>query len=129
MKAAWSPSSPLARRIRRRSCITPPAAACRPPTEPSRTLSPNHTMTEQQQDLFQKFAALASLLGLIAIFSFTSNAFFSVGNGMTVALQVTSIAYLGIAATCVIITGGIDLSVGAILALAGVVAAMLVKAG
>jgi ribose transport system permease protein len=86
-------------------------------------------MTEQQQDLFQKFAALASLLGLIAIFSFTSNAFFSVGNGMTVALQVTSIAYLGIAATCVIITGGIDLSVGAILALAGVVAAMLVKAG
>ncbi|WP_411880816.1 ABC transporter permease [Polaromonas sp. YR568] len=86
-------------------------------------------MTEQQKDLFQKFAALASLLGLIVIFSFTSNAFFSVGNGMTVALQVTSIAYLGIAATCVIITGGIDLSVGAILALAGVVAAMLVKAG
>ena len=48
-------------------------------------------MTEEQQDLFQKFAALASLLGLIAIFSFTSNAFFSVGNGMTVALQVTSL--------------------------------------
>ena len=86
-------------------------------------------MTEQQKDLLQKFAALASLLGLIVIFSFTSNAFFSVGNGLTVALQVTSIAYLGIAATCVIITGGIDLSVGAILALAGVVAAMLVKAG
>lgn len=86
-------------------------------------------MTEQQKDLLQKFAALASLLGLIVIFSFTSNAFFSVGNGMTVALQVTSIAYLGIAATCVIITGGIDLSVGAILALAGVIAAMATKAG
>jgi ribose transport system permease protein len=86
-------------------------------------------MTEKQKDLFQKFAALASLLGLVVIFSFTSNAFFTVGNGMTVALQVTSIAYLGIAATCVIITGGIDLSVGAILALAGVVAAMAVKAG
>jgi ribose transport system permease protein len=86
-------------------------------------------MTEQQKDLLQKFAALASLLGLVVIFSFTSNAFFTVGNGMTVALQVTSIAYLGIAATCVIITGGIDLSVGAILALAGVVAAMATKAG
>jgi ribose transport system permease protein len=48
---------------------------------------------------------------------------------MTVALQVTSIAYLGIGVTCVIITGGIDLSVGAILALAGVVAALAVKAG
>jgi len=47
-------------------------------------------MTERQQDLLQKFAALASLLGLIAIFSFTSNAFFTVGNGMTVALQVST---------------------------------------
>ncbi|MDR7149379.1 ribose transport system permease protein [Hydrogenophaga palleronii] len=86
-------------------------------------------MTERQKDLLQKFAALASLLGLIVIFSFTSSAFFTVGNGMTVALQVTSIAYLGIGVTCVIITGGIDLSVGAILALAGVVAALAVKAG
>lgn len=86
-------------------------------------------MNDKQKDLFQKFAALASLLGLTIVFSFVSDAFLSVGNGMTVALQVTSIAYLGIGATCVIITGGIDLSVGAILALAGVVAALAVKAG
>lgn len=86
-------------------------------------------MSETQKDLFQKFAALASLIGLIIIFSFFSESFLSVGNGMTVALQVTSIAYLGIAATLVIITGGIDLSVGAILALSGVVAALAVKAG
>jgi ribose transport system permease protein len=86
-------------------------------------------MTEAQKDLFQKFAALASLLALTVAFSLISNAFFSIGNGLTIALQVTSIAYLGIGATCVIITGGIDLSVGAILALAGVVAAMAVKAG
>jgi len=86
-------------------------------------------MTDKQKDLFQKFAALASLIALTAVFSFVSDSFFSVGNGMTVALQVTSIAYLGIGATCVIITGGIDLSVGAILALSGVVAALAVKAG
>ena len=86
-------------------------------------------MNDKQKDLFQKFAALASLAALTVVFSLVSDAFFSVGNGMTVALQVTSIAYLGIGATCVIITGGIDLSVGAILALAGVVAAMAVKAG
>ncbi|MEB0163032.1 ABC transporter permease, partial [Glaciimonas sp. CA11.2] len=53
----------------------------------------------------------------------------SMSNGMSVALQVTSIAYLGIGATCVIITGGIDLSVGSVLALSGVVAALAVKAG
>jgi ribose transport system permease protein len=86
-------------------------------------------MNDKQKDLFQKFAALASLLGLTIVFSFVSDSFFTVGNGMTVALQVTSIAYLGIGATCVIITGGIDLSVGAILALSGVVAALAVRAG
>jgi ribose transport system permease protein len=86
-------------------------------------------MNDQQKDLFQKFAALASLFGLTFVFALVSDAFLTVGNGMTVALQVTSIAYLGIGATCVIITGGIDLSVGAILALSGVVAALAVKAG
>lgn len=84
---------------------------------------------ERRRDLIQKFAALGSLVILVAVFSMTSDAFFSIGNGMTVALQVTSIAYLGIGATCVIITGGIDLSVGSVLALSGVVAALLVKAG
>jgi ribose transport system permease protein len=86
-------------------------------------------MNDKKKDLIQKFAALASLSLLIVIFSATSDAFLSVNNGMTVSLQVTSIAYLGIAATCVIITGGIDLSVGSVLALAGVVAALAVKAG
>jgi ribose transport system permease protein len=86
-------------------------------------------MNDQQRDLFQKFAALASLLVLTLAFSLASASFFSVGNAMTVALQVTSIAYLGIGATMVIIAGGIDLSVGAVLALAGVVSALAVKAG
>ncbi len=86
-------------------------------------------MNERRKDLVQKFAALAGLFVLVTVFSIASPAFFSIGNGMTVALQVTSIAYLGIGATCVIITGGIDLSVGSILALAGVVAALAVRAG
>ena len=86
-------------------------------------------MNERQKDLVQKFAALGGLFVLVTVFSLASPAFFSLGNGMTVALQVTSIAYLGIGATCVIITGGIDLSVGSILALSGVVAALAVRAG
>jgi ribose transport system permease protein len=86
-------------------------------------------MTEKQKDLIQKFAAFGGLVILVIVFSITSPAFFTVGNGLTVALQVTSIAILGIGATCVIITGGIDLSVGSILALSGVVAALMVKNG
>jgi ribose transport system permease protein len=86
-------------------------------------------MNDRQKDLLQKFAALAGLLLLVLVFSLTSEAFFTVGNGMTVALQVTSIALLGVGATCVIIAGGIDLSVGSVLALSGVLAAMATKAG
>ena len=83
--------------------------------------------SDRQKDLIQKFAALGSLFALAVVFSATSSAFLTVNNGMTIALQVTSIALLGIGATCVIITGGIDLSVGSVLALAGVCAALAVK--
>ncbi len=85
--------------------------------------------SDRRRDLIQKFAALTGLVALAAVFSIVSQSFFTVSNALTIALQVTSIGFLGIGATCVIITGGIDLSVGAILALAGVVAALAVKAG
>mgnify|MGYP002733117027 CR=1 FL=1 len=85
------------------------------------------SFSDRQKDIIQKFAALGSLVLLTIVFSATSSAFLSVNNAMTIALQVTSIALLGIGATCVIITGGIDLSVGSVLALAGVVAALAVK--
>jgi ribose transport system permease protein len=92
------------------------------------TLRPTPS-SDRRHDLIQKFAALAGLLLLAIVFSIVSQSFFTVANALSVALQVTSVAYLGIGATCVIITGGIDLSVGAILALAGVIAALAVKAG
>ncbi len=85
--------------------------------------------SERRKDLVQKFAALASLMVLIAIFGLTANSFFTINNAMTVALQTTSIAFLGIGVTLVILTGGIDLSVGSVLALSGTVAALLVKQG
>ena len=58
-----------------------------------------------------------------------SQSFFSVNNGLTILLQTSVIGLLGIGMTMVIITGGIDLSVGSVLALAGVGTAMAVKAG
>ncbi|ACR32174.1 ABC transporter permease [Burkholderia glumae] len=97
------------------------------------TSDPTHVARQaahqRRRDLIQKFAALGSLVALVIAFSAASPAFFSVDNLMTVCLQVTSIAYLGVAATCVIIAGGIDLSVGSVLALAGVSAALLTKSG
>lgn len=76
-----------------------------------------------------KLSALLTLLLLILAFSFTSPAFLSVNNGLTVLLQTSVIGLLAIGMTLVIITGGIDLSVGSVLALSGVVTGLAIKAG
>lgn len=76
-----------------------------------------------------KLSAVATLLILVFIFSLTSSAFLSVNNGLTVMLQTSVIGLLAIGMTMVIITGGIDLSVGSILALSGVITGLTIKAG
>ena len=55
---------------------------------------------------------LAGLLVLIAFFSFKAEHFFTVQNAIIIFDQVTVYGILAIAMTLVIITGGIDLSVG-----------------
>ncbi|TQS70225.1 ABC transporter permease [Rhodobacteraceae bacterium] len=76
-----------------------------------------------------RLSALLTLVILIIGFSLASQSFFSVNNTLTVLLQTSVIGLLGIGMTMVIITGGIDLSVGSVLALSGVVTGMCVKAG
>ncbi|MBD8877125.1 ABC transporter permease [Roseibium polysiphoniae] len=78
---------------------------------------------------FHKLSALFTLACLIIVFSFGNPAFFSINNGLTVLLQTAVIGLLGIGMTLVIITGGIDLSVGSVLALSGTVTGLCVKAG
>ena len=84
---------------------------------------------DERKELIQKIAPLFSLLLLSIAFSLTSDSFLSIGNAMTISLQTTSIAFLGVGVTVVILTGGIDLSVGSVLALSGTVDGLLVKHG
>ncbi|MCC5464629.1 ABC transporter permease [Pelosinus baikalensis] len=84
--------------------------------------------------LFNKkiYNELGSFTGLLIIgfvFSITTDNFFTVNNLLTVALQTAYICLLAIAETYVIITSGIDLSVGSILAVSGVVCGKLLLAG
>jgi ribose transport system permease protein len=73
----------------------------------------------------QKFLAFGSLIGLIVIFSLLSENFRTVSNMMNI-LQATSvIGVLAISATIIIITGGIDLSVGTAMTFTAVTAGML----
>jgi ribose/xylose/arabinose/galactoside ABC-type transport system permease subunit len=57
-----------------------------------------------------------------------AGAFFSLGNLVNVALSIAVIGILGVGMTAVILIGGIDLSVGSGVALAGVVAALAAHA-
>ncbi|MGA1804832.1 ABC transporter permease [Rhizobium sp. HT1-10] len=68
---------------------------------------------------------LAGLIVVSILMSFASDTFFSVSNILNVMRQVSVVAILAVGMTFVILTGGIDLSVGAVMALAGTMAAGL----
>ncbi|WP_167133028.1 ABC transporter permease [Paramicrobacterium chengjingii] len=75
----------------------------------------------------RKFGAigpLGSLIALVILLSFLSPYFFEVNNLFNVFQQITVLAVIALGATMVIITGGIDLSVGSVAALSGMVAAV-----
>lgn len=59
---------------------------------------------------------LIGLVLLVLVFSFSSEFFFSLRNGLNILDQVTVLGILAIGMTAVIVIGGIDLSVGSVLA-------------
>lgn len=77
----------------------------------------------------EKYRALLIMIALIAILAILSPFFFTANNLITVALQTAVVGILAIAQLMVIIARGIDLSVGASMALASVIAAMMMTAG
>ncbi len=69
------------------------------------------------------------VLFLIALFGVTAPGFFSAGNFLNVMLQGSVLLIMAIAATLVILTEGIDLSLGSVLTLAGVTAVLGLQSG
>ncbi len=70
--------------------------------------------------------SLIALLFLIVIVSFLNPNFFTVDNLMNILRQTSVNAIIAVGMTLVILTGGIDLSVGSVLALCGAFAASLI---
>lgn len=88
--------------------------------------------TEQGLDVFSflaRFAPLIFLLLLMAVFAVMEPRFLSSINLFNVMRQVSITGLLAIGMTFVILTAGIDLSVGSLLAFAGLVAAAVAKGG
>ena len=79
--------------------------------------------------IYQKYGIYIILLVMIIILSFLSDNFFTSGNIINVLRQITVNGIMTLGVTMILITGGIDLSVGGIMALAGVYATSFAHVG
>jgi erythritol transport system permease protein len=76
--------------------------------------------------LLVQLKAVLALVVLIGVFSFTTSSFLTANNFTILAKHVAITALLAVGMTFVVLTGGIDLSVGSIVGLSGMVAGGLI---
>src|SRR5258708_39050278 len=80
-------------------------------------------------DWIKRFIPFASLIALCVIIAALEPKFLSTGNLGSVARQTAVITIMAMGMTMVMVSGGIDLSVGSIMALAGVAGACALAGG
>jgi ribose transport system permease protein len=71
----------------------------------------------------------AAVIVLFIFFSFVAPNFFTIRSILSLALQTSAVTLMGIGVTFAIISGGIDLSIGSVVALSGTIAVMTADAG
>jgi ribose transport system permease protein len=81
------------------------------------------------KEYLKKFQSLIALLALCIAFSILSGKFLTVDNGWNVMRQISVNICIAVGMTLVVLTSGIDLSVGSVLALSGAITAGLLKSG
>lgn len=86
-------------------------------------------MNKDVKSTLLKFKSLLGLIVLCVIISIAAPRFLNINNILNVLTQVSVNAILAIGMSFVILTGGIDLSVGSTLALTGAIAAAFAKSG
>lgn len=87
------------------------------------------TNAGQLKNVASKYGILIVLIVLIIFFSIASPAFLTSDNLFNILRQVAIVGIVAVGMTMVLLTGGIDLSVGAIIGVAGVMAAQLMLSG
>lgn len=76
-----------------------------------------------------RFLPLAVFVIMFAIFSIFANNFFTVRSVLNLLVQTSTFTILGIGATLVLVVGGIDFSLGAVIALSGTAVVVFAAAG
>lgn len=85
--------------------------------------------TKKVMNKIQDFGALIALIALIIVISIISPQFRTLDNFMSLVRQSSINGFIAFGMTCVILTGGIDLSVGSTLALSSAFCAFFIKSG
>lgn len=84
-------------------------------------------MKKDYKEYLEKYKSLIGLILLCLIITFVTPSFLTVANITNVFTQVSVNAIIAVGMTFVILTGGIDLSVGSTLAISGAIAASVIK--
>jgi ribose transport system permease protein len=84
-----------------------------------------NSIVNRPLDILRRFSVTIILLFICLAFALGSSDFFTTSNLLNVALQTSIIAIVAIGMTFTILTAGIDLSVGSVMALSGAIAAGL----
>lgn len=79
-------------------------------------------------DRMSKYILLLVFIALVAFFSVAADSFFKINNFMNISKQSAVIGILAVAMTFVIISGGIDLSVGSVVGLSGAILGSIAQA-
>jgi ribose transport system permease protein len=85
------------------------------------------TLRERLSEVVSQLAAAGALIVVFAFLSFASPVFLSADNLFNIGSQTAVVAVIAIGMTLVIITAGIDLSVGSVAALSGVIGVMMMS--
>ena len=78
---------------------------------------------------FDQLGIVLVLVVLVVVVSFTNSTFYSANNIINVLRSTSFVFIIGIAVTFVLITGGLDLSVGRVMAMSGILSAMAAQSG
>ncbi|MGL6199276.1 MAG: ABC transporter permease [Lachnospiraceae bacterium] len=80
----------------------------------------------KNKDIIRNFSTIILLAAVIIFFSVFTDSFFAVKNGINILRQVAVLSILSVGMTFVIISGGMDLTVGSMLGLSGVICAKMI---
>jgi ribose transport system permease protein len=90
---------------------------------------PDALATGRSRFALDKFLTFGAVILLFAVFSVTAKNFFTMRNVLSLLLQTSTTTLMGIGVTFTIITAGIDLSIGSVVAFTGTMSVIAALAG